>query len=249
MMLTSIVAPDVDSTVYRGVFARFTEIDPNMAWFNIDKLEEAAESDLSEVVIPENLRPNYSPFFFQFDASKHLFVFETNGSSERVAPQQVEKFVRGLAARVTPDVGISVNLVADKSAVASVLGMPVLRHLTIVVERPNPDVNQKVEERVRARLARLNAERETLSLDAAPSQSIKADPPLRQLALVGAANGEVIGVGRDSEGLPRKISTKQFPLTAAQRYDPDLTSPNQAFEAAAEKVKGQREAEAPNEQG
>ncbi len=59
----------------RGSFARYNEIDPNLPWFDIRELDEADDEATREISIPDNLRPNFVPFFFHFDSQRHkLFL-------------------------------------------------------------------------------------------------------------------------------------------------------------------------------
>lgn len=239
VMLTSISSPTSIDPVFSGTFARFTEIDPNMPWFDIDSLSEADENAMDDVKIPENLRPNYSPFYYIFDPSIHLFIFEARGGGHRVSPNQVEKFLRKLVNLVSPDAGASVNLISDKSSIQRILSIPRLRHLEIIVELPNPDENSEAEKRIKDRLREQNARRLTENLDALPGQSLVPDDQTIELAEVASSNGTVVGRGTDG-GVPVEISTKSYPLKRSLRYDPDALSDRSAFRQAAQSIQSTR---------
>ena len=61
-MFSSIDASD-HSTV-TGTMGRFTEIDRDLPWFDLESLDQASEDSVRRISIPVNLRPNYKTFFF-----------------------------------------------------------------------------------------------------------------------------------------------------------------------------------------
>jgi hypothetical protein len=65
-----------DQGLITGSIARFVEIDPNTPWFDFVKLDVAADEDVEKIEIPENLRPNYRSFYFEFFVREHMFVYE-----------------------------------------------------------------------------------------------------------------------------------------------------------------------------
>jgi hypothetical protein len=56
-----------------GRLARFTNIDPDLPWFDFDRLDEADEDRLQEIRIPDTLKPNHTAFSFIFNVKSHVF--------------------------------------------------------------------------------------------------------------------------------------------------------------------------------
>ncbi|MCW4116879.1 DUF4747 family protein [Aurantimonas sp. MSK8Z-1] len=237
MMLTSILKPAPGTEIYKGTFARFTEIDPALPWFDLGRLDKAEADDLNKIVIPENLRPNFSSFFFRFDTKKHVFSFEARGPDGRVSAQQVEKFIRYLFSRIEPST--SVNLISDRKSVESIFSISSLKHLLISVELPNPDINEELERKIKERLRAQNVRRLVETFDALPQATIKPDEETRQLAAVATANGYVEGKGSE-DGKPISLSTKSFPMKEVDTYDREHTTDRQAFDRTAERLEIRR---------
>ena len=66
-----------------GVFSKYSEIDLDRDWFDIEDFGTATPESLSEIRIPEHLKPNLSAFYFELDESLHVVAFETYSDSTR----------------------------------------------------------------------------------------------------------------------------------------------------------------------
>lgn len=224
-----------DQNIINGTFARFTQIDPTAPWFDIENLAKADDDDIKKISIPFHLRPNYSAFFFRFDADAHIFFFEKRGPGQRVSPFQIEKFLHDLFLSGYKDGSINVNLISDEASVDRIFSIPIIKKIEMTVLLPNPDVNEHLEKKIKERMRTINVRRWTEEYEAPPGESIKPDKEMKEFASITPANGDTKATGMD--GNKRiEMSTKNFPLEESVRYDSDLISDRQAFEKAAQAI-------------
>ncbi len=64
VMISSINSDGEEVPFIEGTLARFTEIDKDLPWFDVENLNQAQDTVRAQIVIPEGLRPNYKPFTF-----------------------------------------------------------------------------------------------------------------------------------------------------------------------------------------
>lgn len=222
-----------------GTFARFTELDLDLPWLDIESLETADDEDLKQLHIPESLKPNYVGFFYKFFPVEHKFAYEISSYTGHITPHLVEKFLDALlnTPKLIEKFGASrVNLISDTASVEALFAIPHKRKISIIIDRPNPDDLGDADRRIRDRLARQNAKRLTEILDAERGKDLKPDERTRELGEVATLNGEVIVAGKSEAGIPVRKSTKEFPDIEAEKYDPDLTTEQAAFDSAAKKL-------------
>ena len=224
--------------IFLGTIARFTEIDPNLPWFDAETLDEADDLLVRQVEIPENLKPNYVPFSFIFDPQHHTLVFETYSRGQRISPKIVSKYFSQLVA-TSPELNyeeIIVNLVQDKDRLEDVVNLASLKRLIIVLERPNADDLGGLDEEVEERLRRINARSLEQKFEASEGQSLAPDNQTMQLARVAVANGNVISHGKTIEGTTVDRSLSEHPLIEKLSFDPDEMLDTQALRALAARV-------------
>jgi Domain of unknown function (DUF4747) len=230
---------DVDQDVLQGALIKFTQIDVDAPWFNLETFTEADEDQLTAVHIPENLRPNMVSMYFALFISQHLFVFEHYSEGKVLSARQVTVFLSRLLQdeRLQGRYGTSdVSAVADREGVAEVLNIYALRSLVMTIMRPNSDTLAGLTRDIQARLQRQNARQLQQRYDVVPGQALSPDEETRELADVAAQNGEVVASGRDEDGIVQTRSTKDHPAIEAERFDPDVTSARAAFLNAARRL-------------
>lgn len=221
----------------KGALARFTEIDPNLPWFNALRFAPADEEEVRHIQIPHNLRPNYMSLFFTFHINEHLLIFEHRGAGNSyLSPKMalayfVELFSdEALSEKYGP---IAVSMVADKDQLDAIIGIPHLKKLRIYVKRPNPDDLSGYDAFWEDKLVRQGATSIEVSYEAEGNESIRPDEETRQLAEVATRNGEIDASGFDAQGNRIKRSTSEHPTLEPLRYDPENTTHEQAFRSAA----------------
>lgn len=63
------------------MIAKFTEIDIDGDWFDLDAFDTATPEMVEGIDIPTALRPNLSQFYFIVEPTDHVVVFETYSDS------------------------------------------------------------------------------------------------------------------------------------------------------------------------
>ncbi|MGK7871462.1 DUF4747 family protein [Falsiroseomonas sp. E2-1-a20] len=223
--------------VLRGTLARFTEIDPDLPWFNAVRFAPADEDEVRRIQIPQNLRPNYMALFFTFHIHEHLLIFEHRGAGRSyLSPQMAMKFFEGLfsddalSAKFGP---VAVSMVADRDQLEAIIGIPDLKRLRIYVKRPNPDDLGDYDTFWENKLVRQGANSIDVVYEAEGKESIRPDEETRQFAELATRNGEIEAVGIDADGNRVERSTREHPTLEPLRYDPEHTTHEQAFRSAA----------------
>jgi hypothetical protein len=225
-------------TQIKGVLARFTNIKQEQSWFNLDTNDEAEETDVRQIRIPSNLRPNYKPFSFIFFPAKHRFVFEKYADGTSISHGVVANYLKKLFSQdVIKDKygAVNVDFVTDRKGLDAILNIYTLKHLEILIDRPNPDDHGREE---RAILERMNAQRVNRieqRLSAISGQSLNPDRGTQILAEIALDNGRVQGDGKDRDGKRVEYSTIKFPRIESMKYDADEMSATEAFNTLAQK--------------
>ncbi len=217
------------------MIARFTRIDPNGRWLNVENLKQADDSEVSKVQIPPNLQPNYKSYFFEFVEESHTFVFESYGFDGSLSPNSVRKFLDALLNSeelVAQFRHVGVSLIQDREQLDYIWKFRQLRRLEIHIRQPNPDIPRGLSARISRRLQSMNVKELVESFDNKPGTSIQPDRQAKQLAEVATTNGFVVADGADQNGTSVQVSTADFPKTERVRYDPDTELPSQAFAKA-----------------
>ena len=227
---------EAESGILSGSLARFTEIDPDLPWFNAEKFERADELEVAKVSIPSELRPNYISVFFQVFMQDHLFVFESRGAFGSLSPRSAFMFLNTLlnSDELVHEYGsAAVSLVSDKDQLDAIIGMHRLRKLDILVKRPNPDDLGSYDSIMEQRLLNQGAASVRVEYEASAHETIKPDENTRKLAESATHNGSVKAEGTDASGRRLVRSTEDHPALEGERYDPSARTEQQAFRSAA----------------
>lgn len=230
---------DGNETYIMGTIARFTELDIDGKWFDIEELDEANDEDLEDINIPENLRPNMKSYYYLFDTTKHKFIFEHYGEAGILPTTQVETFLKTLFnhKKIKQVFGqIEVNVVSNLTSVEKLFSLATITKVQIEINRPNPDDLGDLEKKIEERLRNTNTRRIVEEYTVTPGQSIEADDYMKSMAQVSTINGYTRVNGRDENGVSQKISTKEFPATEGIKYNPGESSPIVEFKRAARQM-------------
>lgn len=238
LLITAVEPPGEQGTL-EGVLGRFTEIDFNAKWFNVQTFDEADDTEVRRIQIPPGLKPNYTSFFFSFFTPKHTFVFQTESQGARLSPKLTRDWLFGLLndARLRQRYGtVEVDVVSDKETIRQIFAIEHLRTVTVEVKRPNSDDLGDYEEEFERRLTEQNARKLTQKLDAIPGHDLKPGDEFRKLAALAIKNGKVEAEGKNAQGLPVHVSSVKHPHLEQIRYDPDALSEKQAYRKAAQSL-------------
>ncbi len=211
-----------DGTFYRGTLALFTDIDLARKWLDFQTGEEASEDDLKKIAIPQNLRPEYQPISFIFDAKKHRMLFVSNG----LGIASAKKLIAGLlgdADLLNEGDQLEVTVVQDEDNLEQMLSERNILELTIELNLPNADDLADTEKELYERLRKMKSSRLVETITADNGKSLEPDREAKQLSHVALSNGKVTTKVRTDKGtIPR--STTEFPKTRRLAYDPESTT-------------------------
>lgn len=212
-----------DRDIIVGNFYRFLEVNIDDPWFDIDKHKKADEADVERVHIPPALKPNLTEIPYIFHLKTHRLYFVSHEQDVSVAPGMVQKLMERLTMYDSIKDkfgGVDLTVMTDRGKVAEMLKWPVIRRLTITLERPNP-TEEEDDETVFERLNRRHLKSEThIYQKATGEKSIAVDDEMRAQAAHAADNGLVKVTGKNIKGEPDKAISKEFPLKIKATYEP-----------------------------
>ena len=231
---------DDENTILEGSFAKFTQIDISQPWFNLENLDKAEEEELREISIPEQIRPNFTPFDFYFFPKHHILVYESYFHGKTLSSLMLSRYLENIFAQpsIIEEFGeVSFSTIASEDSLNHVFGLELIRRISISFYRPNPDHLEDTEEKVRRRMERLRAQKEVREIQAGRGESFapQDDEETMELAQVATHSGEVTAFGKESSGASVERSTKERPMVQVDRYDPDALTSRQAFRRLAER--------------
>ncbi|HIF9162265.1 TPA: DUF4747 family protein [Photobacterium damselae] len=211
-----------------GEIVKFTNIDINGEWYDIESKDIATDEDVAEIKIPEKLKPNLSRFSFIFFPDDHILVYEGYYDGKALSANFAEKLFELTLnhPNLTNRFGqVFVNHIPEANAIDKILELNGITDLTLVTKRPNPDDLKITEKRVHDRLKRLNAAQEERVLKASNGKELLLDKELKLEAKVAAKNG-IVELKRYNElGKKQEFSTKDHPMLRTDYYNPKSESP------------------------
>ena len=202
----------------------------------MERGEVAEPSEVAAVQLPEDLKPAMKQAFFAFAPKSHRFVFElTSGMGVQSVCRALRLILNSPKVRgELPEV--TVNIEQERDTLERIFGMQVLRHLRIMVNRPNPDDFGSEDAEVEQRLERQRARKLTMTLDSEKNQGLTPDDDTKKLARLAMSNGRVHAEGVGKMGTTERISTENHPLIQTTLYNPNTTFKDQAFVRAVKEV-------------
>ena len=221
----------------RGRFYRYTEIDKNAKWFNLDTAEEASEEDLEKVSIPDGLRPNLKESFFFFNPTGHKLFYISHDADVSLPPGHLIKHLNNLCSSpiIVKKYGdVDLTAIPDSMTLEKILTLPQINKLLLDIKKPNPDDLGDLDDEIFERMREMGVRRERREYTAEAGETIKIEGSTLDLAKVAARNGEVVVTGRSAANERVSESTKKFPLSQVVRYDTDLQSQSDALINAAQ---------------
>lgn len=210
-----------------GFFYRFLDVDTEHPWFNIERHKKASENEVEKVVIPVELKPGLVEVPYFFDVRSHKLYFVAHETQADLSPKMVERLLSRLCAieEIAERFGrVDLNIVTDKAKVEELLNWPVIRTLTIELDRPNP-TDEEDEEYFYQRMHERRIASQVITYKKAPEEvTIVPDEEMKLLARVAANNGVVTVSGKNRKQESGKASSKSFPLAMKGSYNPSQQS-------------------------
>lgn len=205
-----------------GDIYKFTNINIKDKWFNVLTSDFADDTDIKNINIPENLKPNSSRFSYIFYPEEHLFFYEGYYDGNTLGAKSAERFISGLFEHklIKEKYGnVDVTHVPATDALVHALNMPIKERIEIIVKRPNPDDHAEAERRVLERMKARNIEQYEEKYKAVSGEAIEMDKDMKTMAHVSAKNGSFYVKGKGSDYKPAEYSTKEHPLRETHYYD------------------------------
>lgn len=209
--LTKIEATQSHAGIYMGRICVWAYIEKDGPWFNKITNDEASSEDKSAVEIPEYIAPNYRYFYYAVDVKRHIVLFETkNEFNQSLSQRKVRRLFESLFSSLPNDApDVAVTVIPEEGTVERILALPRLRHLKIVVTRPNPDDLTDQYAQIMKRLNDQNAKSLTEELRKAPRvESLTPNNNTRILAKVAETNGfvegDAIGIHESTKAHPKR---------------------------------------------
>jgi hypothetical protein len=215
-----------------GVFSKYTDIETDGDWFDVETFHKASPEEVDSVSIPQNLRPNLSSFDFMLSVKRHVVVFETYSGSRSLSPNYVEKYLKFIVQhpKVKERFGVvEVDIIKDTVEVDRILGMESLKELKLTIRRPNTDGwDPSVAAMVEQRLAEQNLSQIEETLTATAENNLTPNQRTKNLAYVAAENGSVRGKAI-VDGLTINVDSASKPLKLSESYFSDDTPTKNIF--------------------
>ena len=197
------ITKEIGKKSLKGDISIFTRIDVDGAWFDIKSLDEADDSELKEINIPENLKPNLARCHFIFDANSHKMYFLFNKDNI------VAKFG-----------DVAVSLIPEENTLEKLLSYPQITKICMRITPPNPDDLADEEAKWMEKLNAMGAKNIEQNLTASTvSGTIKLDEETSKFAKVANSNGFVKVVARDAYNNTIEDSTVMHPKKEILEYD------------------------------
>ena len=207
-----------------GVFSKYSEIDIDGDWFDLEDFGPAGPDKIDEVSIPETLRPNFSAFYFSLNEESHILTFESYSESKGLSALSVEKYFKGALSdsAILNDFGrVEADIVKSFGEVERIINLPSLKELKIVIRRPNSDdVSGDLASVIEDRLQEQNGEEYEEVTRSKDNDGLKPNDRTKKLAFVGAENGEVSGKSIVN-GIQVSHTTREKPEKVIDTYNKD----------------------------
>ncbi|HWJ69144.1 MAG TPA: DUF4747 family protein [Sphingobium sp.] len=228
---------DVDSRI--GVFSKYTEIDIDGDWFDLEDFDSATPDKLEEINIPENLRPNHAAFYFQLDSDLHVVAFSTYASSKGLSARSVGQYFNEALSHSNIQERFGVvesDIVKNYDEVDRILALPHLKELQICISRPNSDdIGESLADIIERRLREQNADVYEESLRARGRNDITPSERTQNLAKVAAENGNVRAKALIN-GILTTQNTDEQPLIERDTYKAEERREMSVFQELAHRI-------------
>ena len=222
-----------------GVLSKYDEIDIDGDWFDVDDFNVAGDAAFEGVHIPENLRPNYSAFYFKLDQDAHVIAFENYSESKSLSSRSVERYFRTILSddSILDAFGnVQADIVKSYAAVDEIFSLPDLLELKVVIRRPNSDdLSGDLASEIEDRLAEENADELEESIRTKDGQTLTPNERTKSLSYVAAENGSVIAKSIVN-GVKTETNTDEKPLKEIVTYYKEEKNARDLFIELAKKI-------------
>lgn len=218
---TYVAISNFDPKSLEGIISKYTEIDIDGEWFDLDDFDAAADDKLEEISIPKNLRPNLSQYYFQLDEEEHVLVYSSYSDSKSLSARSMERYFQEIldTQAIKRQFGsVQADVVKSYSEVEKILSLPKLRELRFTIRRPNSDgLGKDLAERIEERLKEQDGDEYQEAIKTKSSGGLKPNERTKQLGYVAAENGELEAKSLVN-GILTPHTTENAPLVVQETY-------------------------------
>lgn len=222
-----------------GIISKYSEIDVDGDWFDIEFFDIASDEDIEKISIPENLRPNYSAFYFQLDIDLHVLAFETYSESKSLSSRSVQKYFDEIlqTKEIRENFGfVEADIIKSYGEVSRILSLPNLNELRLTIKRPNSDdVSGDLAKDIEERLRSQNAEEYEETIKSKDEDGLSPNERTQKLAMIAAENGQV-SAKSIVNGVMVPHFTTETPLKEVDTFSRDERRPMAVFRELAERI-------------
>ncbi|GCD50340.1 hypothetical protein BJI49_13375 [Acetobacter pasteurianus] len=211
-----------------GTIGKFTKIDFDKAWLDIQKMDSADENTLKLLNIPPYLQPNYESFYFLFDLYKHMFYYE-----RKVSPNFMQKFLSILFSNpeIIDEFGeIGVSIIQSEEALEEIFSLVSLTNLEIRIFRPNPDDCGNLDDIMMGVMENSGASQVRFGATGSKKTGLKVTEGIKNLGQLALEHGDISAKGYDTSDKLVKKSSKEHPIVEKIQYKSE--SAGEAFQNA-----------------
>ncbi|MDR2561896.1 MAG: DUF4747 family protein [Holophagales bacterium] len=211
-------AVELPGAKFQGDFARYTLIDPNVPWLDIDKREPIVNDDGEPIPqVKEGRGANLKIACFMFYADSHLFVFDCRNISPKLFKEGLDKILKHKEA--LEEFGpISLTVLPTKDALETLLNLPDKTKIELEFTLPNGDVPDEAE-RVRRRYENMGASRVGMKVTSQSGRMLEPDEDLKTTMGIASTDGYVRVTHKAAKGKTRKRSTEEMPRIETAAID------------------------------
>ena len=236
---------DPDGTL--GVISKYSEIDVDGDWFDVEYFDIASEEDVKQINIPEHLRPNFSQFYLQLNPELHVIAFEVYSESKGLSSRSVQKYFDEILCRteIRDQFGfVEADVIKSYGEVDRILSLPRLKELRFIIRRPNSDdISGDLASAIEERLREQNAEEYEESIKSKSDNGLSPNERSKKLAAVAAENGQ-LSAKSIVNGVTVSHDTTETPLKEVETFNRDERDARKVFlqlaNAIFRRIKSQR---------
>lgn len=204
--------------VLAGAFARYTHIDPNSSWWDVQKKTVLLDKEGKPITpVRQGLGPNHQDINFTMFLIGHRLIFDVKS----ITPSSFAKGLAGifLDPRVQEEFGnIHITVEPERDAIKRILKMPIKRRIEIKFTMPNPDVATELEESIMKRYRQIGASSTSTIVTAQQDKNLNPDKEMIALMNLASRNGFVTITGKNAQGGKDIMSSKDHPKTMDTSY-------------------------------
>ncbi|MEM9310903.1 MAG: DUF4747 family protein [Pseudomonadota bacterium] len=207
-----------------GVISKYTEIEIDGEWFDLQTFDVANEFALDELNIPEHLRPNLSQYWFTLVPELHLFVFSSYSESKSLSANLVSRYFEGALNwnEIVEQFGyVESDIVQSYDEVEKILALDSLVEIDLLIRQPNPDeMDEGLAKEIKERIKQQKADELREILRSKTRNRIEPNERTKKLGALAAENGRLKARAIEN-GVMRDYDTTETPLHVAETYGPE----------------------------